>query len=437
MLDYNTPRDYFQTALHFFNRFREHPRDLSGLQAVLLMTIWMLNSPSCNHSNDLWHLTRYAMSIALELGLHRHNPSWRFGPEEIEIRSRTWWTVYSLERSIALNTGRVLSVRDQAIDTAIPSFNSLDQLTEQEAKTATLFHAKSVWLFVHMIELRKIAGRILESIYIARDRDGRCSSLTFQELCSISDNLHRQLDNWKSQLDAAEIGSSLESKLMRIEYCIMLMHLNRPSPAFMVPSQIMVAVCSHASSGALRQWAAISNEFGIDAICRCYRQFHDILMAGLVRLYSDWHTQKVASTPRPTRRPEDAEICLDLLRKGISNLHDPSLSKFQRIFSSLKEKIYGSASAFDEASHDIPFAPVHNLSIFTSAPNMTRTRESSHHVPNTNIDMMPMGSEGLESYLNQMTTIFDNEMFDIDDTLTAWYGSVLNDIGDTDHMRIG
>lgn len=179
-------------------------------------------------------------------------------------------------------------MRDQAIDTPIPSFTSLDQLTEQAAKTATLFHAKSVWLFVHMIELRRIAGRILESIYIARDRDGRCSSLTFQELCSISDDLHRQLDNWKNQLDAAEIGSSRESKLMRIEYCIMLMHLNRPSPAFMVPSQNMVAICSHASSSALKQWAAILNESGIDYICRCYRQFHDILMAGLVRLYSDW-----------------------------------------------------------------------------------------------------------------------------------------------------
>jgi hypothetical protein len=56
-------------------------------------------------------------------------------------------------------------VRDQAIDTPIPSFNSFDQLTEQEMKIATLFHAKSVWIFVHMIELRKIAGRILESIY--------------------------------------------------------------------------------------------------------------------------------------------------------------------------------------------------------------------------------------------------------------------------------
>jgi hypothetical protein len=96
------------------------------------------------------------------------------------------------------------------------------------------------------------------------------------------------MDHWKSQLDAADIGSLQAGKLMRIEYCTMLMHLNRPSPAFMVPSQNMVAVCSHASSSALHQWAAMASEFGIDSICRCYRHLHDILMAGLVRLYSDW-----------------------------------------------------------------------------------------------------------------------------------------------------
>lgn len=99
-LDYNTSHDYLQTALHFFNRFCDHPRDLSGLHAALLVTVWMLNSPSCKDSNDIWHLTRYNMSIALELGLHRHNPAWRFSLEELETRSRTWWTVYSLERFV-------------------------------------------------------------------------------------------------------------------------------------------------------------------------------------------------------------------------------------------------------------------------------------------------------------------------------------------------
>lgn len=100
MLDLNKPENYFQTALHFFERFREDRRDLQGLQAVTLLTIWMLNSSSRKHSNDLWHLTRYTMSVALEIGLHRHNPSWKFSSEELELRTRTWWAIYSLERSV-------------------------------------------------------------------------------------------------------------------------------------------------------------------------------------------------------------------------------------------------------------------------------------------------------------------------------------------------
>jgi hypothetical protein len=102
LLDLNIPQEDFQTALHYFEKFQDHPRDLPGLQAVLLLTLWMLNSASCNHGNDLWQLTRYAMSIALELGIHRHNPSWNFSPEELELRSRTWWSVYSLERYVLL-----------------------------------------------------------------------------------------------------------------------------------------------------------------------------------------------------------------------------------------------------------------------------------------------------------------------------------------------
>ena len=191
-------------------------------------------------------------------------------------------------RFVALSTGRVLSVRDQAIDTPLPSHGPLDQLTDYEAKIAPLFHTKSIWIFTHMIELRKIAGQILESIYIARGRDGRCSSLTFHEICAITDELSQRLDQWKTELDTVGIKSSREYKIMKIEYCVMLLHLNRPSPSFMIPSQRMVAICSHAASNALQLWTSIVADVGIDFVCRCYRHFHDILMVGLARLYCDW-----------------------------------------------------------------------------------------------------------------------------------------------------
>lgn len=191
-------------------------------------------------------------------------------------------------RLVALNTGRVLSVRDQAIDMPIPSFRNIDHLTAQEAKVANILHTKSIWIFLHMIELRKISGRILESIYIARKQNGHCSSLSFRELCSISDELHHRLDKWKIELDNSGLQGSREYGIMKIEYCIMLLHLNRPSPSFMIPSHNMISICSHASSSCLHQWANIAAEYGTMSICRCYRHFHDILMVGLARLYCDW-----------------------------------------------------------------------------------------------------------------------------------------------------
>ncbi|KAF3356061.1 hypothetical protein VdG1_06799 [Verticillium dahliae VDG1] len=98
LMDMNEPLAYFQTSLRFFKDFHDHPRDLFGIQAVILLTIWMLNSASGSDCNDLWHLSRYVMSAAIEAGLHRHNTDWGFGAEELEIRNRTWWCAYNLER---------------------------------------------------------------------------------------------------------------------------------------------------------------------------------------------------------------------------------------------------------------------------------------------------------------------------------------------------
>ncbi|KAL3464724.1 fungal-specific transcription factor domain-containing protein [Aspergillus heterothallicus] len=442
LLDLNRPEEYFQTALHYFGRFCDYPRDLPGLQAVLLLTLWMLNSASCNHGNDLWHLTRYAMSIALELGLHRHNPSWRFSTEERELRSRTWWSIYSLERFIALASGRVLSVRDQAIDTPLPSFfSNLDQLTSYEAKVAPLWHSKSVWISTQVIELHQIAGRILESIYIARDRHGRCNSLSFQDLCSISDELHRQLDKWKAQLDTGEISPhSREYRMLMVEYYLLLLHLNRPSPAFMIPSQHMITVCSQASSKALHHLAALSAEDGIEAVCRCYRQFHDILMIGLARLYCDWYTQKIAPTATATSALglEDAVICYELLSKGVKVLHHPPLSKFLSLFLALKSKIYSPRAptsiggGINYSTAQIPATGGEEL--FRNPPDMMdEDGDRNFNAENSFENIILSGSDGLETYLNQVSTIFDNELFNMDDSLTAWYGSVLDDIGTGNH----
>ena len=109
MRDMYSPLSYFQTCLRFFSAFSDNSRNLAGLHAVVFLSIWMLSSASSSHSNDLWHLGRYAMSLAVEMGMHRHNTDWEFTAEESEIRNRTWWAVYNLERSVSGPSPRSLS----------------------------------------------------------------------------------------------------------------------------------------------------------------------------------------------------------------------------------------------------------------------------------------------------------------------------------------
>lgn len=140
-----------------------------------------------------------------------------------------------------------------------------------------------------MIELRRIGGRILESIYIERGPNGKAMQLTFQEICAVSDIVCNDLEQWKRQLDAMELKPSREYSEMKIEYSLLELLIHRPSPTLMVPSRQMTARCSKVASSALRQWSKIDVDHGISAVCRCFRHLHDILLVGLVALYCDWY----------------------------------------------------------------------------------------------------------------------------------------------------
>jgi hypothetical protein len=173
MADLSAPTAYFRTGLRLFSSFADHPRDLGGLKAVLLLGLWMLDSDWDAHIDDLWHLSRYAMSMAIEVGIHRRNAGWSLSQDDLETRNRVWWCVYNLERHVAVITGRVLSIREHAIDTPQPCATDADSLTNQEALAAPTYHKLGVRLFIQVINLRRLSGRVLESVYIARGPDGR------------------------------------------------------------------------------------------------------------------------------------------------------------------------------------------------------------------------------------------------------------------------
>ncbi|KAF5675768.1 purine utilization positive regulator [Fusarium heterosporum] len=407
MMDLNDTAAYFQTALRFFNNFSDHPRDLFGIQAVLLLAIWMLDSSQSSHNNDLWQVSRYIMSAAIEAGLHRHNKDWGFTPEELEIRNRTWWCAYNLERQVATLTGRVLSIRDHAVHAMLPNTAPFDTLTPIESSMAPVLHKHNVEVIRHIITLRRIGGRILESIYIARGPNGTAMETTFQQICATSDQIRRDLELWDQQLEAMSLKPSREYSEMKVEYCLLQLLLHRPSPTFMVPSRQMASYCSKAASTAIGQWTKIER---------------------LAALYCDWQAMAIAQTEdeaqRSHRHFNNTATCLDLIDRGVAQMRAPSLRKYKDLFLAVRNKVYAKTS-------------LSRMTIGTINSSITPGSISEGLIFNPNDDVMFSMGDGVEAYVSQVNEFLDGGGFNVDEALDAWYDALMGEIQNDDTPMMG
>ncbi|KAK1728585.1 fungal-specific transcription factor domain-containing protein [Colletotrichum acutatum] len=424
MMDLNTPTDYFQTGLQFFLNIHDHPRDLQGLHSVLLLCLWMLGSNIRNHGDDLWQMSRYAMSTAIEMGLHRRSVTpGDLSSDDREIRNRTWWCVYALERQVAVITGRVLSVREHAIDAPKPSVSTLDELTDQESRAAPSFQKLNVKLFNHLMRLRQIGGRVLESIYIARGPDGRASRTTFQEICNEVEKIQQELESWKRDLETLNFKGTREYSEVKIEYGLLLLLMYRPSPTFMIPSKEMAEICSRAVSGTVQQWQKLDFQHGITAVCRCIRQVHSILMVGLAGLYCDWHVKAMDQSPESPllySHGSNVALCMDLIERGTARMKEEGLLKYRDLLQAARIKVYGPRTweppvAQTQPTDASPVAPV-------NAPNTLGLLDAD----NTQSNMFFQG-DGLETYMNQVTGYFYNAQLGLDEGLTAWFDTFMDE----------
>jgi len=67
-----------------------------------------------------WYMIGLAMRTCVDLGLHREAYYGNHKPYEGQLRRRLFWTVYFLERVIAVSVGRPYSIADRDIDAALP-----------------------------------------------------------------------------------------------------------------------------------------------------------------------------------------------------------------------------------------------------------------------------------------------------------------------------
>jgi hypothetical protein len=229
---------------------------------------------------------------------------------------------------IAVATGRILSIRNHAIDAPFPQITDEDKLTDAEAVISPTLNLKSVMPAIHLFRLRRIAGDILESVYIARPKHG--VSLSRYTVRNMAENLSQSLQKWHNELRDYVLPDSNEYLELQIEYGLACLLLKRPSPTFPNPTLAAIESCAEVSRMVLESWVELETR---NERVKTWLTFHDMLLTGMTWLYSRWRSQ--ADDHLMTKHV--AQTCSQLL--SLVSQGEQRLLKYVRFFNRLKEVI--------------------------------------------------------------------------------------------------
>ncbi|KAH6661149.1 putative C6 transcription factor [Truncatella angustata] len=263
------PESYYMTALQHIFAARES-RTTQNIEAMTLLVIYHLRSLS---SFGIWYMIGLAMRTSIDLGLHRKQSETHFDHTTVQMRRRLFWSVYSLERTIAISMGRPFSIPDRVIDVELPE-DELDGNLPPSPGGAPI-KKNSLTSAILLVKLRRIESRIQHSIYRA---DKPLSSLTFK-----MDRFYQNLEAWKLELETSLSGAELNYPILHYHRALRL--LVQPFLALLPPTDPYYTLCMRASGD----------------VCQAHKKLHQTLdyghsfiavqtvfVSGITLLYGLW-----------------------------------------------------------------------------------------------------------------------------------------------------
>lgn len=156
--------------------------NLATVQFLLLLAVHGQRSP---FGAGCWSQVRYAVTLCIELGLHRKQPGTSsHSQRDVEIRRRAFWACYCLDRMTSVVLGRTFAIDDRDINVEVSRTSanfkipcllffqmpSDDQaFWDLTALGSPPAPPEPVWSnmkpFIHIIKLRRIQSRIHRRVY--------------------------------------------------------------------------------------------------------------------------------------------------------------------------------------------------------------------------------------------------------------------------------
>jgi hypothetical protein len=266
-----SPERYFISAMQFISAAGEsHP--IHNLESMVLLVIYNLRSPS---NSGIWYFIGFAMRTAIDLGLHREAHYTRLFPFQSQLRRRLFWSVYLLDRVVAVSLGRPVNIADQDIDVNLP-LDIDDGVRDNDTITKHLVESRqsnmprrtsTLTMWTELVKLKRIESQIQSRIY----RVDKPTSLLLPEVHP----LLKMLEEWRASLPKL---ATAEYNYLDLLWNKSVRLLTQPFLRILSPEDELLKKCL-ASSGQVCQ--IFKRMFQNDSYGHSFLSVHSIFIAGV------------------------------------------------------------------------------------------------------------------------------------------------------------
>ncbi|ETN39200.1 uncharacterized protein HMPREF1541_05423 [Cyphellophora europaea CBS 101466] len=219
------------------------PATIEGVQALLLMSQYFYHHPT---EWAVWKTVGAAIRLAVELGLHQEPPDGQLDFLTTDIRRRTFWVAYALDRNIAYALCTPTCLADGAIDTQFPSDIDDEYITADGPLVPPHSQTGPKCVNLHVLRFRRIQSE-MQTVLFQRTPPGYVPI----DLIQWRHQMHRQIQDWYNSVPRDSFSPDHQRKVVEnfdLTYFRALLYLYHPSKN--LPTQDDTSLAAVADSAA-------------------------------------------------------------------------------------------------------------------------------------------------------------------------------------------
>jgi hypothetical protein len=224
----------------------------------------------------MWYMIGLAMRTCVDIGLHRKSSEYGIDARIVQLRRRLFWTVYSLERTIAISLGRPFSISDRHIDIELPLESTEGQEDSPHAASSPPSTRKSTIAFaIALFQLRRVESKIQHSIYRA--------DVPLTALRPKLDTLYNEIETWRTSINGRFPNNEIDYLTLHYNRSIRL--LIQPFLPMLPPSDPFYRLCLQAAGDTCQTHKRLHQtlDYGHSFIA-----VQTVFVAGITMLYCLW-----------------------------------------------------------------------------------------------------------------------------------------------------